>query len=89
MCAFKLILNALKLNLDPPNATYDSITVQETCQLVSSELVTINNDVNAFTSTPWTFQILQHPTNGARDFTLHYGNGAPDPNVLVISAPNF
>ena len=84
-----MILNALKLNLDPPNATYDSIVVQETCQLVLSELVTINIDVNGYTNTPRSFQVLQHPTNAARGFTLHHGNGALDPNVLAISAPNF
>ena len=84
-----MILNALKLNPDPANATCDFIVVQETCQLVSSELVIINIDVNGFAYTPRSLQVLQHPQNAAHDFTLHDGNGAPYPNVLVISAPNF
>ena len=84
-----LVLNALKLNLDPVNATCDSIVVQETCQLVSSELVTVNIDVNGFTNTPRSIQVLQHLSNAAGDFTLHDGNGASNPNISVISAPNF
>ena len=84
-----LVLNALKLNLDPANATCDSIVVQETCQLVSSELVTINIDVSGFTNTPRSIQVLQHLPNAADDFTFYDGNGASDPNIFVISAPNF
>ena len=84
-----MVLNALKLNLDPANATVDSIVVQETCQLVSSELVTITIDVNGFTSIPRSFQVLQQPPNAAHDFTLRYSNGAPDRNVLVIAVPNI
>ena len=83
-----MILNALMLNLDLASATYDSAVVEETCKLVSSELVTIIFDVNGFTHTPGSFQVLQHPPNASCDWTLRYGNGASNPNVLVISAPN-
>ena len=65
-----MVLNALKLNLDPANTTGDSIVVQETCQLVSSELVTITIDVNGFTNILRSFQVLQQPPNAAQDFTL-------------------
>ena len=47
-----------------------TIVVQETCQLVSSELVTITIDVNGFTNIPRSFQVLQQPPNAAHDFTL-------------------
>ena len=79
-----MVLNALKLNLDPANSTGESIVVQEIFQLVSRELVTTNVDINGYIIT---HQDLQHPPNIARDFTLHDRNGAP--NVLVISALNF
>ena len=82
-----MVLNALKLNLDPANSTGESIVVQETFQLVSRELVTINVDVNRHIITHWSIQDLQHPPNTAPDFTLHDRNGAP--NVLVRSAFNF
>ena len=82
-----MVLNALKLNLDPANSTGESIVVQEIFQLVSRELVTTNVDINGYIITHRSIQDLQHPPNKARDFTLHDRNGAP--NVLVISALNF
>ena len=77
-----MVLNALKWNLDPEKATGDSIVMQGTCQVVSSELVTITIDVNELTNTPPSFQVLQQPPIAARDFTIYR-------NVLVIGVPYF
>ena len=53
---------------------FDSVVVQSTCQLFPSKLVAVTIDVKYFTLS--FFQVLLHPSNTARDFTLPDGNGA-------------
>ena len=58
--------------------TFDSMVVQNTCQLFQIKLVAVTINL-IFRDL---FKFLPHPPNAPRDFMLHYGNDAPDQNVL-------
>ena len=76
--------NAGKLNLDLSNVTFDSIVVQNTCQLFQLKLVAVAI-ILVFRGFFKFCRIRQtHRMNLCYD-----GNNSPNQNVLVILAHNF
>ena len=60
---WKLILNDCKLNLDPPNASSDSVVLQDSFSGDPNEIVIVTTNIIELINSPCNCNGFQDPTN--------------------------